>query len=277
MSVVWGMPYLLIKVAVDHVSPPIVVFGRTALAAVPLVALAAHMGALRPALRRWQPVLAFAALEMAGPWILLTHAEQSLPSGITGLLIAAVPIIGALFAFATGDRSALHPLRLAGIAVGLAGVALLVSRDLSGSVSWRPVAEVGLVCVGYAIAPFIVARNLSDTPTMGVIAVSLASVALLYAPFAAVSWPDGPTPARAWWSIVALAAVCTAVAFVCFFALINTVGPTRATVFTYVNPAVALSLGAIFLDETITATAVAGLALIVAGCALATRRASAQA
>ena len=273
MSVVWGVPYLLLKVAVKHLSPPVIVFGRTSLAAIGLLALALHAGALRPALAKWRPVLAFAAIEMAGPWLLLTHAEKRLPSGLTGLLIACVPIIGALTAFALGDRSALHTQRVLGIAVGLAGVALLVGNDLraDGGVPWISVGEVLIVCIGYATAPFIAARHLHDVPTLGVIAVALTAVAILYAPFAVLAWPDDPTPARAWWSIVALAAVCTAVAFVAFFALIAAVGPARATLFTYVNPAVALVLGALVLDERITVTTIGGFLLVIAGCALATR------
>ena len=122
MGAIWGVPYLFIKVAVEHLSPPVVVFGRTAIAAVPLLFFAARADAIRPALASWKPLLAFAALEMAVPWLLLTDAEQHLPSGLTGLLIACVPIVGAVVAFLLGDRSALRPTRLAGIAVGIAGV-----------------------------------------------------------------------------------------------------------------------------------------------------------
>ncbi|HET9666601.1 MAG TPA: EamA family transporter, partial [Desertimonas sp.] len=142
MGVIWGVPYLFIKVAVEHVAPPIVVFGRTFLAAVPLLLIAARAGAIRPALRHWRPLLAFAALEMAIPWFLLTDAERHLPSGLTGLLIACVPIIGAVVAFFLGDRQALAPRRLLGIAVGLSGVALLVAADLGGEAPWWSVVEV---------------------------------------------------------------------------------------------------------------------------------------
>ena len=127
MGAIWGVPYLFIKVAVEHLAPPVVVFGRTAVAIVPLLIIAARAGAIRPALARWRPLLAFAALEMAIPWLLLTDAERRLPSGLTGLLIACVPIVGAVVAFALGDRQALAPRRVVGIALGLGGVALLVA------------------------------------------------------------------------------------------------------------------------------------------------------
>ena len=278
MGAIWGVPYLLIKVAVEHLEPPVVVFGRTSIAAVVLVALAARQGALRPVLAHWRPVLAFAAIEMAAPWFLLTNAERRLPSGVTGLLVACVPFVGAVAAFALGDRLALRPTRLAGIACGMGGVALLVARDLGdgGAIPWSSVAQVLLVCVGYATAPFIAARKLAGVPTLGVIAVSLASVTIVYAPLAWFARPDVAPPATAVWAVLGLATVCTGLAFVVFFALIAAVGPDRATLITFVNPAVAVVLGAVVLDERITAATVAGFALVLAGCWLATRRITAE-
>jgi drug/metabolite transporter (DMT)-like permease len=276
MGAIWGVPYLLIKVAVDDLAPPVVVFGRTSLAAVALLVVAWRMDALRPALRHWRPVLAFAAIEMAGPWWCLTHAEQRLPSGLTGLLVACVPIVGAVCAFVLGDRDALRPGRVLGIAVGMGGVALLVGHDLGGrgGVPWWSVVEVLAVCVGYATAPFIAARRLADVPTIGVIAVSLAAVALVYAPLAWVRRPDGTPPADAVWAVVGLAVLCTGIAFLVFFALIAEVGPARAPLITFVNPAVAIVLGAIVLDERITGATVGGFVLVLGGCWLATRPAT---
>lgn len=275
MGLIWGVPYLLIKVAVEHLEPPVIVFGRSALAAVVLLALAARAGALRPALAHWRWVLLFAAGEMAIPWFLLTNAEKRLPSGITGLLIACVPLVGAVAAYVLGDRSALRPVRLAGIGLGMGGVALLVAHDLGdGGVPWASVVQVLLVCVGYATAPFLATRKLADVPTLGVIALALGSVAVVYAPLAWFSRPDVAPPAKAWWAVLGLAVLCTGIAFVVFFALINAIGPERATLITFVNPAVAVVLGALVLDERITTATVAGFALVLAGCVLATRRAA---
>jgi drug/metabolite transporter (DMT)-like permease len=271
MGAIWGVPYLFIKVAVEYMSPPVIVFGRTSLAIVPLLFFAARAGAIRPALARWRPVLAFAALEMAIPWFLLTDAERHLPSGLTGLLVACVPIVGAIVAFLLGDRSALAPRRVLGIALGLCGVALLVAADISGQAPWWSVAEVLLVCVGYASAPFIAVRRLSDVPDIGVVAVSLTAVAIVYAPIAYFAWPEDPPPARAWAAVVALAFLCTAIAFVVFFKLIAAIGPARATLITFINPAVAVVVGAVVLDEQITLTTLGGFALVLAGCWLATR------
>jgi drug/metabolite transporter (DMT)-like permease len=272
MSVIWGLPYLFIKVAVAHLAPPVIVFGRTSLAAVVLLVLAARAGAIGPALRHWRPVLAFAAIEMAGPWLLLTNAEKRLPSGLTGLLVSCVPIFGALSAYALGDRHALRFVRVVGIAVGLGGVALLVNGDFgSGAIPRSSVAEVLLVCVGYATAPFIVARRLGAVPTIGVVAVAVTAVALVVAPLAWFAWPSAMPPATTLWAMLGLAVVCTGIAFIVFFALIAEVGPARATLITFVNPAVAVVLGAVVLDESITAATIGGFVLVLTGCWLATR------
>jgi drug/metabolite transporter (DMT)-like permease len=273
MSVIWGMPYLFIKVAVEHVAPAVIVFGRTSLAAVVLLAIGARAGALQPALREWRPVLAFAAIEMVIPWLLLTNAEEHLPSGLTGLLVACVPLAGAILAFMLGDHSALRPVRVAGIAVGLGGVALLVGGDLrsDNGIPWLSVGQVMLVCVCYSIGPFIVSRRLSNVPSIGVVAVALTAAALVTAPLAWVARPTSTPPASALWSILGLAVICTGIAFIVFFALIDEIGPARATLITFANPAVAVVLGAVFLDEKITAATVGGFILVLAGCWLATR------
>jgi drug/metabolite transporter (DMT)-like permease len=274
MSAIWGIPYLLIKVAVKHVEPPVVVFGRTSLAAAVLLVLAARTGALRAALRHWRPVVVFAAVEMGGPWLLLTDAEKRLPSGLTGLLVACVPLFGALAAYTLGDHAALRPVRLVGIVIGLGGVALLVGGDLGGGahgIPWWSVVQVMLVCVGYSVGPFIIDRRLADVPSIGVVAVSLAAVAIAVAPLAWLARPAHVPPASAWLAVFTLAAVCTGLAFVVFFALIAEIGPTRATLITFVNPAVAVVLGAVVLDESITLATIGGFVLVLTGCWLATR------
>ncbi|MEX0848485.1 MAG: EamA family transporter [Ilumatobacteraceae bacterium] len=273
LALIWGMPYFFISVAVDELEPAFVVFGRTALAALVLLAIAGRAGELRPALREWRWVAIFAIIEMAIPWILLTTAEQHIASGLAALIISSVPIFGALTAFALGDRSALRPARLAGIGLGVAGVALLVGNDLTGDGAppWSSIAFVIVVCVCYGTAPFIISRKLADVPALGVIAISLSIVAVLYLPFAAASLPTTAPSAGAVASVVVLALVCTAVAFVVFFRLIDEVGAARASVITFVNPFVAVALGAAFLDEQLELAIAVGFVLVLGGCWLATR------
>ena len=272
MSVIWGLPYLLIKVAVDDLSPAVVVAGRTSIAALLLLPVAIHQGAIRPALAHWRWLLPFTALEMAIPWLLLTDAEQRLPSGLTGLLVATVPLFGAATALVLGDRTVLSPKRLSGLALGVVGVALLVGfGGDDGTVDVRSVVQVLLVAVGYAVAPFIASKRLGSVPTMGVVTTSIGIVALLYLPAAVVLRPDDAPPANTIWAVIGLGVLCTAIAFLVFFALIDEVGPARATLITFANPAVALSLGVLVLGESLTLGLLLGFPVVLAGCWLASR------
>ncbi|WP_067816694.1 DMT family transporter [Actinomadura kijaniata] len=272
MSVLWGIPYLLIKVAVENdISVPGVVFARTALGALVLLPLAVRTGGFDKVRKHWKPVLAFAALEVLGPWALLSDAERTLSSGMAGLLIAAVPIVGVLAARATGDSERLGPLRWAGLLLGLGGVAVLAAPQLDGGSAWA-VAEVALVVVGYATAPLILARKLGDVPSLTMTTACLGIAALIYAVPAALTAPATLPPGRVLAALAVLGVASTAVAFVLFFELIREVGPTRAPVFTYVNPAVAVAAGVLFLGESLTWEIAAAFGLILCGSVLATLR-----
>lgn len=270
MGLIWGIPYLLIKVAVDEFAPTTIVFGRTAIAAAILVPVAALRGHLRSVLPHWRPVLAFAAVEICGPWVLLGYAEQSLSSSLTGLLVAAVPLVGAVLVAVTGqEHVALR--RVVGLLIGFAGVATLVGFDIGTTNLWAVAAMAG-VALGYATGPLILARYLSELPGLAVVATSVAIAALVYLPLGLAQWPAEPPSGQATLAVVVLAVVCTGTAFLVFFALINEVGPARATVITYVNPAVAIALGVVVLSEPFTATIALGFALILGGSVLATSR-----
>jgi drug/metabolite transporter (DMT)-like permease len=180
MCVVWGIPYLLIKVAVGGVAVPVVVFARTALGAMILLPLALRSGQLSTLRRHWLVLVAFTVLEVIGPWGLLSEAERKLPSSLAGLLVAAVPIIGVVVAKLTGGTERLGRWRWAGLVIGLAGVAVLAASDLNRGSGW-PIAEILLVSVGYASAPIIVARKLGDVPSMVLTAACLSIAAIVYA------------------------------------------------------------------------------------------------
>lgn len=270
MSVIWGIPYLLIKIALEGLSVPVLVLARTLIGAVILVPLALSRTNIRSVAAHWKPLLAFAFFEIIAAWLLLSNAERHLTSSTTGLLIAASPIIAVVLDRATGGTHRLGALRLTGLTVGLAGVAVLAGPGLSGGGAW-PIAQVLLVALCYAIAPLIAARHLTEVPSLPLTASCLAFAALVYAVPAALQWPTTVPSTRVLIATALLAVVCTALAFIVFFALIREVGPTRALVFTYVNPAVALVAGVVILAEPLTAFNVAGLALILAGSVLATR------
>jgi drug/metabolite transporter (DMT)-like permease len=270
MCVIWGIPYLLIKIAVEGVSVPVLVLARTAIGAAVLLPLAMSRTAWAPVVRHWKPVLAFAFFEIVAAWVLLSDAERHLSSSLTGLLIAAAPIIAAVLDRLTGGEH-LSPGRVTGLVVGVAGVAVLAGPSMAGGAAW-PVTEVLLVAVCYAIAPLVAARFLADVPALPMTAACLTVAALIYAGPAVATWPIEMPSGRVLLAVTLLAVVCTALAFIVFFALIREVGAARALVFTYVNPAVAFAAGVIVLHEPVNAHNVVGLMLLLLGLLLATRR-----
>ncbi len=272
MSVIWGVPYLLIKVAVEEVSPVVLVFVRCVIGAALLLPWTVAKGQLRPALRHWRALLLFTVLEMAGPWLLIAYAEGSLSSSLTGLLVAGVPFVAALAGRLVGEEERLTPIRLLGMAVGVAGIAILLGLDVEGA-QLLPLLAIGLVLVGYATGPLVVTRALPDVPGVAASSIALFITAVVYAPFALPQVDElGGVSAPAWLSLIALGVVCTALALALFFALIREVGPQRALVITFVNPAVAVLLGVLLLDEPFTLGIALGLPLVLVGCVLATRR-----
>lgn len=274
MGLIWGIPYLLIRVAVRDFPPGTLVFARTAVGAALLTPLAVHRRVLRPLLSRWRIVLVYTAVEIAIPWLLLSEAEVRLSSSLAGLLVASVPLIGAIIlALLPHDRhdERLTTTRIIGLAIGISGVGLLMGVDLSSRDMWS-VVEMCVTAIGYAVGPIIIARRLSTLPSLGVVTASLLITAVAYAPYAVTHWP-ARVSAAAGWSVAGLGVICTAIAFLLFFTLIDEVGPGRATLVTYVNPAVAVLLGVALLGERFTLGIALGFPLILLGCVLATRRA----
>jgi drug/metabolite transporter (DMT)-like permease len=271
MSVIWGVPYLMIKVAVEEVSVPVLVFARCAIGAAVLLPLAMRNGQWGALRRHWLPLTAFALFEIIGPWWLLSDAERHLSSSLAGLLIAAVPIIAAVLIRLTGDTERLGARRWLGLAIGLGGVGLLLTPHLRGGNTWS-VVEVLLVALGYATAPIIAARKLKDVATLPMTAVCLSAATIIYTPAAIVTWPQELPSSGALASLAGLGVVCTGLAFIVFLGLLREVGPSRAMVFTYVNPAVAVAAGVVILGEPLTVTIIASFVLILGGSVLATGR-----
>ena len=276
MSVIWGIPYLFIRIAVTEITPATMVLWRTLIAAAILLPIALLRTDLRPVLARWRWVVAFAAVEIAIPWVALGSAEQHISSSLAGLLIAGVPLVGVGIALATGGADRFGPVGLLGMLVGIAGVALIVGADF-GTTDTTALIQMGVVVVGYALGPAILARRLDGLPTVGVMAVSLTLVAIVFVPIGVSQSPSEMPSTNVLISVVVLATVCTAAAFLLFGALIDAIGPVRATVITYINPAVAAVLGVVVLSETFTVAMGIGFALVIAGSMLATRPARTEA
>jgi drug/metabolite transporter (DMT)-like permease len=272
LGLIWGIPYLFIKIAVVELMPQMLVLARAGLAALILLPLAAQRGAIMPVLRHWKVLLAFAFAEMVLPWYFLNSAEVSLPSSTTGLLLATVPLVAIGIAVFFGRRDRVTAVNWVGIVIGMLGVAAIVGLDLGGS-DPLGVAKLLVVVMGYAVGPAILARWMSDLPPVGVIALALAITALVALPVVALTdgWPSAVPSPPVIVSVLVLAVLCSAVAFLLMFALVAEIGPIRMTAITYVNPAVAVLAGALVLGEAVTVWTIVGFGLILVGCALVTR------
>jgi drug/metabolite transporter (DMT)-like permease len=276
MSVIWGLPYLLIKVAVGGVSVPVLVLARVGIGAALLLPIAMRrrqLASIRPV---WPWLVLFALVEIIMPWFALSEAERGISSSLTGLLVASVPIIIAVLSLFVRGGDRLSPVRWVGLLIGLGGVAMLAGPHLVGSSASggaaRSVGEVLFVALCYATGPLIANTKLTNVPPIATTAVCLALASVVYAPLAALNWPSAVPSASVLLSIAALAVICTAAAFLIFFRLIAEVGPARASVFTYINPAIAVSLGVAVLGEHVTPVMLAAFLTILAGSVLATRR-----
>jgi drug/metabolite transporter (DMT)-like permease len=272
MSLVWGVPYLFIKIAVDDGVPPLfVAWSRVALGALILLPIAARAGALRGLRRHLRWVVAFAIFEVALPWPLIAYGELHVPSSLTAILIASLPLLVALLSLRVLPEERVDARRLAGMLVGFGGVVLLVGIDLAGSTEALVGALYILVATcGYAVGPMIVRLQLSDADPLGISAAALAITSILLAPALLLAPPHEVPSGQALAAMAVLGVVCSALALVLFFALIVEAGPSRATVVTYINPAVAVLLGVTLLDERLGAASIAGLALILVGSWIAT-------
>lgn len=276
MCLIWGIPYLLIKVAVRHIAPADLVFGRTLIGTVLLLPIALGRGQIRPLLAKWRPLLLYSLVEIAIAWFLLSNAETHISSSLSGLLVTAVPLVGVFILRLSGSQEPLTRTRLVGLLIGIAGVGAVLGFDL-GHITVLSMVEMAVVVVCYALGPQLLSRYLSDLPSLGVVSGSLAVCTVLFAPAAIAERPAQLPSLAVIGAVVALGVICTAIAFLVFFALIAEVGPVRATVITYVNPAVAVALGVTLLHEPFTLGVGVGFALVLVGSVLATGRRGATA
>ena len=228
LGLLWGIPYLLIKVSVEYLSPEVIIFLRVFLAAMILMPVVIKRSYLRQLKGHWKWVFVFAIVEIAFPFGALTFAEINLSSSMTGLLIAAVPIVSAIFAWRLGIDDRITGNRVLGLAIGIVGVASLVGLDVTGSELFS-VALLGITVVGYALGPIIVSQKLSQAPALAAIAMAMVINSVIYAPLAFFSRPTESVPVNVWLAVAVLGAVCTALAFLLFFSLVAEVGPARTT------------------------------------------------
>ena len=273
----WGIPYLFIKVAVDEANgyaPAIVVFGRVLIGAAILIPLAIKDRSIFDAFRGIKYVAFYALLEMVIPWILIGTAEQKISSGLAGLLIASVPIWSNIITYFQGDEDALKANRLLGIGIGFIGVVLIVGIEtLTGSSDPLSILMVIVAAIGYAYAIIMIRSKLPDVSGIAINAVAMALTAIFYLPFTFALWPDHTVSREATYSVIALGIFSTGIAFAIFFTLLADIGPTRASLVTYWNTAIAVVLGVLILSEPLTIGISVGLPLVMLGSWLVNRRA----
>jgi drug/metabolite transporter (DMT)-like permease len=276
VGLLWGIPYLFIKVAVDKETgfpPAIVVFGRVLIGAAILLPIAIKDGSLAKAIKGAKYVAFYALLEMIAPWILIGTAEQSIPSGLAGLLVASVPIWSAIITSFHGDKSVWHYKRLLGMLVGFVGVILVVGiESITGSSSPLAIAMMLAASMLYAYAIIMIRRALPNDSGIAINGLAMAISALFYLPFTIALWPSHHVEANAIYSVVALGVLSTGAAFAIFFAVVKDIGPARASFVTYLNTAFAVLLGLVILNEPLTPGIVIGLPLILIGSYFASRK-----
>jgi drug/metabolite transporter (DMT)-like permease len=272
----WGIPYLFIKVAVDPqdgFSPAIVVFGRVLIGALVLIPIAIYDKTFFTAIKGWKYIAVYALFEMVGPWILIGTAEQKISSGLAGLLVSSVPIFSTLIASYYGDKTVWEPRRLVGIVIGFLGVFLLVGiESFTGSSDLLSILMTLAASLGYAYAVIYITRKMPGVSGVAINGIAMAMTAVFYSPALFLLWPDHSISTAAIYSLIALGVFSTGIAFAVFFTVMADIGPTRASLVTYMNTAFAVVLGVLILSEPLTVGIIVGLPLVLIGSYLASRK-----
>ena len=276
LGVIWGLPYFFIKLALVDISPACVAWSRIALGALVLLPIAWRKGALRSVAAHKGAVVAFAFAELVGPFFLISVGERWISSSLAGILVATLPLTVILMSPLFGIHEALGTRRQVGLAVGFIGVVVLLGiGSVHGWEAWAGVACILLSTLGYALGSIIIQKYLADADELGSVAVSLGIASIVMLPAAVWSAPSHMPAPLSLFSLAVLGIVCSALALQLYFYLVARAGAARATVITYINPAVAALLGVGVLHEAFGVASAVGLALILLGSWMSTSRAPA--
>jgi drug/metabolite transporter (DMT)-like permease len=268
MAVIWGIPYLLIRVAVRQLDPGVLVLMRTAPAALLLAPLVFAQRQVPALIKNFKWIALFGVVEFGVPWYLMATAEKHITSSLTSLLICTVPLFSVIGQRIRRTEGTIAPRRYLGLGIGALGVAFLVGLDLKGgSIAW--IGLMMVVCLGYTIGPIILATKLTHVAGPTIVMGATAFVSLCWIPWDLAHWP-AHVSSETWSCVAVLSVVCTAGAFLVFFALVKEVGATRAVVVTYINTAIAVVLGIVGLHEPLTTGIIVGFPLVIVGCVFAT-------
>ena len=274
VGLLWGVPYLFMRVAVREYEPTVIVFSRVFIGALILLPIAIKRNAIKPAIPYFKYIALYALCEMVIPWILITNAEKEINSGLTGLLVATVPIWATIMAAAlSGDNSAFAPRRTFGMFIGFVGLILIVGiESFSGNANILAITAVVFAAILYAYATNMISRKAPTVDGVTINSISMLLTALFYAPFAALHLPKTAVSTIATFSILGLGIFSTALAFYYFFMLMAEIGPARSSLVTYLNTAIAVLLGVVLLNEKFTIGIALGLPLVLVGSYLASRK-----
>lgn len=277
VGLLWGVPYLFMKVALEELSTPMIVFSRLVIGVSFLVPLALREGTLKGAFKYWRYIALYAVLEMVIPWTLITNSQRSLSSGVVALLVATVPIWATLFAHHSGDSTAAHRTRIFGIVIGLVGIALIVGiESISDFTNFIALAQILIAAASYAWAVNMITRKAPGVSGVAINGIAMTISGAIFAPFAIQSWPSQTPSTNVILATVGLGVICSGLAFWVFFLVLAEIGPARASLVVYPNTAVAVILGILILREEITLALAIGLPLVLAGSYLASRKPNPQ-
>lgn len=276
VGLLWGVPYLFMRIAVKEFEPSVIVFSRVLIGSAILLPIAFKRKAIKPALPYFKYIAFYALCEMTLPWILITSAEKEINSGLAGLLIATTPIWASIMAAAlSDDRTVFHSRRLIGMLVGFIGLIFIVGvESLSGSANIWAIGAVVLAAILYAYATNMISRKAPNVDGVTINSISMLITTIIYAPLAFIYFPNQMVTKGALFSVLGLGVFSTALAFYFFFMLMAEIGPARASLVTYLNTAIAVLLGVIILKENFTIGMAIGLPLVLIGSYLASHLAS---
>ena len=273
LAALWGASFLFMRMGARDFGPVALAAVRVGIASAVLLPLLLARGHARVLRAHWRAVFVVGVLSSALPFVLFGGAALSLSAGLLSIFNATAPLWGALVAW-LWLRDTLTPLRVAGLAIGFAGVVGLTwsqgdAAAGGGAAGWPIAAALGApLC--YGIAASATKRHLTGVPAIALAAGSQFGAATVLVVPALLAWPATPPPATAWWAAIGLGVLSTALAYILYFQLIARVGPANAIAVTYLIPVFAMLWGRLFLGEAVTGAMLGGGAVILAGTALAT-------
>jgi drug/metabolite transporter (DMT)-like permease len=266
VAAMWGGSFMLTAIAIRDLAVPVVSLFRTGVGAIVLLPIALRRGALAGLRTQLWPVFLLGIVQLAAPFLLLGFGQRTVPSGLAGILVSSTPLWTALLAVRLDREERTRGRGLAGLAVGFVGVVLLCGLELSGSGDTLLGGALLLLgALSYALGGFLGKNRMRGMAPVGAITGAMIGGSIALAPFALASLPDhapglGPVAAA-----IALGAISGGLGWLLYYTVLAECGPAKATVALYLVPAFAVVYGVVLLGETLTAGAVAGLALVVSG------------